>query len=157
MLTLPVAGYFALQNSRVQTFLTQWIAARVSEQINSKISIGRVDISFFKKIILEDVLVESQNRDTLFYTQQLSAKIDTLKFKARKISISQFTFTNSKINIERDSVSHFNFSFLLDSLKTEKDTSVFWLVRCNRFGFHEANILYKDLYANDQKAYSYST
>ena len=153
MLTLPVAGYFALQNSRVQTFLTQWIAARVSEQINSKISIGRVDISFFKKIILEDVLVESQNRDTLFYTQHLSAKIDTLKFKARKISISQFTFTNSKINIERDSVSHFNFSFLLDSLKTEKDTSVLWLVRCNRFGFHEANISYKDLFAQDQKEY----
>ena len=147
LIALPGASYLALQSSRVQTILTQKLARQLSKQINSKISIGKVDIAFFKKIILTDVLIEGQNSDTLFYTELVSAKIDTLNYRKRKITIDKFSFENSKINLQRDSISHFNFSFILDSLQTEKDTSGFWQIRCNEFGFQNSNISFQDLYA----------
>ena len=153
-MALLISSYFALQNTRVQTYLTQILARQLSNQINSKISIGRVDIAFFNKIILDDVLIEGQKNDTLFFTEHLSATIDSLKYRRRRISINNLWFEKSRINIERDSANHFNFSFLLDSLQSaKKDTSAFWQIQCNQFGFHEAGITYNDIYAKKRNQF----
>ncbi|MBT3384041.1 MAG: hypothetical protein HN778_09695 [Prolixibacteraceae bacterium] len=147
LLGLPGGLYLALQNSRVQTVLTQKLANQISKQINSKINIGKVDFAFFDKIILNNVLVEGQNNDTLFYTEIVEATIDTLNYRKRKITLDNFSFENSKIKLIRDSVSHFNFSYILDSLQTEKDTSGLWKIKCNRFGFRNSMISFQDLYS----------
>src|SRR5690554_215589 len=82
-----VAGaVLTLQNSKVQTYLTGKLAAHFAEKLNTKITIGRVDVAFFKRIILEDVLIEDQQADTLLYVQSASAKIDTLNLRKRKLS-----------------------------------------------------------------------
>ncbi len=153
MVFLALLGgtYLALQNSRVQTFVTQILARQLSKQINSKISIGKVNIAFFNKIILEDVLLEGQQNDTIFYTQRLSASLDSLRYRKKKIFINQFSFEQSKINIERDSLNHFNFSFILDSLRSpQKDTTALWQIKCNKFAFHQSNFTYKDIYTQKQ-------
>jgi len=154
LLALLSGSYLALQNTRVQTYLTQFLARQLSSQINAKISIGRVDIAFFNKIILDDVLIEGQKSDTLFYTEQLSATIDSLRYRKKKISINKLWFEKSKMNIVRDSANHFNFTFLLDSLQTtNKDTSTFWQIHCNQFGFHQANLTYNDIYAKKKNQF----
>ncbi|MBN1987375.1 MAG: hypothetical protein JW761_13775, partial [Prolixibacteraceae bacterium] len=81
LILLLAGGYLSVQNSRVQTYLTQMFANQLSKQIHSKITVGKVNIAFFNKIILNDVLVEDQKSDTLFYTQKLLAKIDTLRIR----------------------------------------------------------------------------
>jgi hypothetical protein len=146
---LLAGGYFALQDNRVQTYLTQKIAAQLSKQLNSKITVGKVNIAFFKKIVLEDVLVEGQKSDTLFFTNHLSAKIDTLKIRHKKISISELVLHNNVINIERDSASHYNFSFLANAFKGKKDTSQIWQISCNHFGFSNSNFTFNDLSAQE--------
>ncbi|HKI90028.1 MAG TPA: hypothetical protein VKA38_13445, partial [Draconibacterium sp.] len=146
-MALLSGSYLALQNTRVQTYFTQILARQLSKQINSKISIGKVDIAFFNKIILDDVLVEGQKNDTLFFAQHLAASIDSIKYRKKKIFINRLSFQNSKINIERDSANHFNFSFILDSLQTtNKDTTSFWQINCNNFEFQQSNIAYNDIF-----------
>ena len=155
LLILLSGSYLALQNSRVQTYITKILARQLSEQINAKIRIGKVDIAFFNKIVLKDVLLEGQKNDTLFYTKQLSATIDSLKYRRKKIFINRLSFDESKMNIERDSANHFNFSFILDSLQTDtKDTTSFWQINCNNFEFEQSNIAFSDIYTEEKNSFS---
>lgn len=140
-----------MQSSRVQTIIIKKIADKLSQKTNTKISIGKIDIAFFNKIILNEVLFEGQNNDTLFYTEWISAKIDTLNIRRNIISIDKLTFENNSIVIERDSADHFNFSFLLDSLKTEKDTLEPWKINCTQFVFFQSNITFIDSFSKNKK------
>ncbi len=154
MLVAVLSGsFFAIQNSVVQTFIIRKIAKELSSQINSTVHIGKVNVKFFNKLVLNDVLVEGQNSDTIFYTQQILAKIDTLKLKTHHLVLSELTFEKSKIAIEQDSTNHFNFSFILDSMQLRKDSSAFWKIYCNQFGFNEAHISYKNSISNKTKSF----
>ena len=59
--------YIALQSSIVQTFLTRKLAKELSSRIDANITIGKVDISLFQKILLKDVMLEDQQSDTLLF------------------------------------------------------------------------------------------
>ncbi|MCG6188110.1 translocation/assembly module TamB [Maribellus maritimus] len=144
-------GYFSIQNSRVQTYLTQLFANQLSKQVHSKITVGKVKIAFFNKVILNDVLVEDLKSDTLFFTQKLSAKIDTLRIKKKHVTFDELSLINNKINIERDSLTHFNFSHIISAFRTQKDTVNFWEINCNNFSFHQSEITFNDLYAEEKE------
>jgi hypothetical protein len=152
IILLLAGSYLAIRNSRVQTYLTQLFANQLSKQIHSKITVGKVNIAFFNKVILNNVLVEDQKSDTLFYAQKLSARIDTLKIRKKQISIDELSLIGNKINIERDSAAHFNFSYIIDAFRTQKDTASFWKINCNNFSFYQSGITFSDLYADEKKA-----
>ena len=92
--------YLALQNSWVQTKITQSIANRLSKNLNTTISVGRVDIGFFNKLQLEDVLIEDRNNDTLLFSKEITAKIDTLKFSKRKLTLHELQFAGNQLKVE---------------------------------------------------------
>lgn len=147
LLALLSLSYILLQNSEVQTLIIQKITRHLSAKTNADIRIGKVEITFFKRVVLTDVLVADQNHDTIFYSEWVSAKIDTLKLRKRKISIEELAFEDNKISVTRDSATHFNFSFLLDSLqaKPADTTKTSWQVNCHKFRFQNSEIIYHDL------------
>ena len=135
-----------MQSSRVQTYLTQRLATHLSEKTGAKISVGKVDIAFFRRVILEDILVEDQQADTLLFVQSVSAHIDTLKFRQQKLVLDQLTFEGTTLKTSRDSLHRFNFSFILDSLKSKEKKPNEWLFSCNNFNFLNASVVFQDLY-----------
>ena len=77
-MTVPAGSYLLLQSSAVQTWIIGKITERLSYKINAKISIGKVDYSFFNQVVLNDVLFADFNNDTIFYTTGILAKIDKI-------------------------------------------------------------------------------
>lgn len=142
-------AYWALQNSKVQTYLTQRLASMLSEKTGAEISVGKVDIAFFRRIILEDVLVKDQQEDTLLFVPSVSARIDTLKFRKQRLALKQLTFKGTSFYSSRDSLHRFNFSFILDSLKKQEKKPNDWLISCNKFDFLDATIVFHE--ANQQE------
>ncbi|HPF52005.1 MAG TPA: hypothetical protein PK335_10550, partial [Draconibacterium sp.] len=137
----------ALQSSWVQTRITQKIASILSDQLNTEISIGRVDVSIFGKLKFENILVRDQQQDTLIYSHLVTARIDTLRLRKHFISVDELKFNTNRINIERDSAQSFNFSFLMENLSSgTKDTtkSTNWNIGCRNFSFEKMNITYHD-------------
>ncbi|MBN1987623.1 MAG: translocation/assembly module TamB domain-containing protein [Prolixibacteraceae bacterium] len=53
--------------------------------------------------------------------------------------------------MKRDSVTHFNFSYILNALRTEKDSVNLWKINCNNFSFYQSGITFADLYAQEKK------
>ncbi len=147
-------AYWALQSSRVQTYLTQRLASRLSEKTGAHFSVGKVDVAFFKRVILHDVLVEDQAADTLLFVHSVSAKIDLLKFRRQKLAIGQLTLSGTTLNTGRDSLNQFNFSFILDSLKRDEKTERKpgeWELRCSNFDFSNAKVTFRDFHRSDPK------
>ncbi|MCY1722170.1 translocation/assembly module TamB domain-containing protein [Prolixibacteraceae bacterium Z1-6] len=155
LITLLGSCYFALQTSWVQTQITKKIAERLSEQLNTTISVGKVDIGFFNRLYLEDVLIEDRNRDTLLYSQLITAKIDTLKIKKQRLAINELILKNNQLNIVRDSSDTYNFSFILNSFNkpTDRDSLKRWEISCEHFDFGQINISYSDIHETNQKQF----
>ena len=138
--------YILIQKPTIQTWLISKITTQLSRKSNAKISIGRVDIVFFKNLILEDVLIADEVNDTIFYSQWISARIDNLNIKTKSVNIGEITIEDNKAHIVRDTASHFNFSFIIDSLQNEKNTSAanLWKIRFNKFNLKNTEIKYED-------------
>lgn len=146
LVALPFAGYLLVQNSKVQTFIIRKITEQLSRKTNANIRIDKVDIALFDKIVLDNVLVEGLDGDTIFYSSWISADIDTLMIRQKKITFDKLEFKNNQISVVRDTANRFNFSFILDSLRTEKkDASLFWMIKCNDFRFQNSELKYHDL------------
>ena len=109
---------------------------------------GGVNISLFKSIVLEKVIIEDQNQDTLCYVGNLNLKIDSLDLLARKVHLGDLNFEDSKIHILKDTKG-FNYQFLLGTADSKSDTVRVWHITFNNLFFRNSNIKYKDLTAKD--------
>ncbi|MDX8339682.1 translocation/assembly module TamB domain-containing protein [Draconibacterium sp. IB214405] len=140
------AGFVILQNSWIQTQITRKIANKLSKDLQTNISIGKVDIGFFNRVKLEDVLIEDQAGDTLIYSEHISTRIDTLKFKNKQIVLRDLSFGNNSINLSKDSTELFNFGFLIRNIGAgpKKDTMNIWTFACREFEFGDMQITYSN-------------
>lgn len=135
-----------IQNSWVQTQITRKIARSLAKDLKTNITIGKVDIGFFKRLTLNDVLIEDQLGDTLIYSEQIKARIDTLKFKRRQIVLKSLDFKNNRIYVSKDTVDVFNFGFLIEALgaNPENDSLNAWTFACRDFSFNDMQIRFAD-------------
>jgi hypothetical protein len=148
------ASYLLLQNSAVQTFIIHKLTEQLSKRTNANISVGSVDFVFFNQFVLNDVLIADPNNDTIFYTSLILARIDTLKIRERRISLSELSFEKNRIAINRDHTNRFNFSFILDSLRSEKkDTTFYWKINCNQFNFKNSELTFSNLSPENDRHY----
>ncbi len=127
----------------MQTYLVGRITDRFSEKLNTRIHIERVDIGFFNKLILSEVLIEDQKEDTLLYVDQLVASIDTLSLRKQKFVLSALDLQKTKVYLSIDEKHFPNYKFLLDSLRTNnQEESDEWDFYCRNFVFSETQLGY---------------
>lgn len=147
----------ALQNSWVQTRITQRVASLLSKHFNTEISIGHVEISLFGRLQFEDILIRDQQQDTLIYSHLVTANIDSLRLRKHFISVDELTFNTNRIKVERDSARGFNFNFLLENLNNSSKASPSpsaWNIGCRSFSFEKMNITYIDNFVNGVNNYN---
>ncbi len=128
--------------------MAQWVMKQLSDTYKAKISVGGVDISLFKSIVLENVLVEDQNQDTMFYVASVKLQIDSLTLQERKVHFGDLNFEDSQINIARDTAGY-NFRFLSGTKSSRRDTLHPWQITFNNFYFLNSKIRYKNLTKKD--------
>ncbi len=109
---------------------------------------GGVNISLFKKIVLEKVMIEDQNRDTLFYIGSIKLQIDSLALLERRVHFGDLNFEDSRINILKDSKGY-NFDFLKGSETSEPDTLPPWHITFTNLYFLNSRISYKNITQQD--------
>ena len=107
----------------VQTFLGKEVAEALADKFGTKVEVGKVNLGFFNRIIIDDVMMYDQQGDSLIYASRLSAKIDYMAATQGKISVSSAQIFGLRANLYRQTAkSPANFQFVLDSLAT-KDTT----------------------------------
>ena len=107
----------------VQTCLGKEVAEALADKFGTKVEVGKVNLGFFNRIIIDDVMMYDQQGDSLIYASRLSAKIDYMAATQGKISVSSAQIFGLRANLYRQTAkSPANFQFVLDSLAS-KDTT----------------------------------
>ena len=140
-------AFFVLQNSKVQTYLTQKIAKEVSKNLNAKFEVESVNFRFFNRIVLKNVYIEDQLKDTLLFSEEIICNLKKLDKKQRVIDLSNINLVNAKIYLHKfDSLQAINIRFVTeDSYK--KDTSVNnkpkWQISFKNVEMHKSTFRFK--------------
>ena len=107
----------------VQTFLGSTVATALAQKFGTEVSVGKINLGFFNRIIIDDVRMLDQKGDSMIYASRLSAKVDLLPLKDGKISVSSAQLFGLRANIyKQNAKSDMNIQFMLDSLAS-KDTT----------------------------------
>ncbi len=102
--------------------MSMFIAKELSEVLNTRLTIGKINIGLLNRIIIDDVLLDDQRRQGNAQSNRLSAKFDILPFFKGKISISSVQLFGFTINLNKETPdSPPNFKFVLDAFAS-KDT-----------------------------------
>ena len=140
------SSWLILQRPVVQTYLTQKIAGYLSEKYHTTISIKGVSVAFFNKIVLEDVLVEDQKKDSMLFVKELYASVDSFSIKKNFISIDKLKLDQAHLFISVDSAGNANYQFLADAFKSNTpdtiQSSSDFNLKLNHFEFGYARIHY---------------
>ena len=121
---------------------------QLSHTYNTKITVEGVNISFFKSLVLEKLMIEDQLQDTLLYIDRATLQIDSLKLLKKRIHFGQLHFQNSRINIIRNA-SGYNFQFLFSPSIAKPDTLNSWKATFTNLYFGDSKIKYKNLTARN--------
>ncbi|MBP5210547.1 MAG: hypothetical protein J6Z27_01745, partial [Bacteroidales bacterium] len=120
---IPSALTLAVQLPSVQTRLSQEIVRVVSDKLNGEISISNIYYALFGRIVIEDVTLLDNNRDTLINTQKVSLSFSPIELTKRHIKVDKVILTDGLINVIHTSDSTINILEVFP--KQEKEKSIF--------------------------------
>ena len=129
-----------------QQYIGEKVTEAVSDKLATEVSVGRVDLGFLNRIILDDVIIHDQNQKEMLRVARLSARIDILPLTNGKISISSAQLFGARAQFYRqDSLAKPNFQFVLDSLASKDTTSHTPLdLHINSFIIHRSSVKYDE-------------
>ncbi|ASS49644.1 MAG: hypothetical protein A3D31_01940 [Candidatus Fluviicola riflensis] len=114
-LILIIALAFAIRTSSFQTYLAELATDYLSEELDTELHIGKVDIYFFDRLALDDVFVRDQNGDTLASLGSINVTLQSLNLNANKIVLKKIALSDGRVGISRDSLEgEYNYAFIAD-------------------------------------------
>ncbi len=133
-------------SSAFQSFITKKISNFYSEKLNSKIEISNVDINFYNSFSLKNVFISDLNNDTIFFSEEIKIKIDSVNIKESKIFAKEIYFknTNVKYIVDKKGVSNLKFLILYFSGKNSKSSNSDPIIFAKKLTIENAKFTYKN-------------
>lgn len=145
--------FLIIQTETVKEELARFATSYLSERLNTRVYVGKVNVRSFNKIILENLYIEDLHHDTLLYSQKLKLKINDIDIENNKIDFASIDLVNTKSKlIKYKSEPHFNYQFIIDSFKSDttiNKTKTYWGIR-----FGEVKVTNTDFsFRNENKTF----
>ena len=107
----------------VQAFIGAKVSQALEEKFNTKVSIGKINLGFLNRIIIDDVVILDQHHQRMLAASRVSVKFDYLPLAQGRVVISSTQLFGLDANLYKETAeSKPNYQFLLDSLAS-KDTT----------------------------------
>lgn len=107
----------------VQAFIGAKVSQALEEKFNTKVSIGKINLGFLNRIIIDDVVILDQHQQRMLAASRVSVKFDYLPLAQGRVVISSTQLFGLDANLYKETAeSKPNYQFLLDSLAS-KDTT----------------------------------
>ena len=119
LITVPSLSLLFLQNRQVQSLISGFLTRKASQNLDTEISVSSVHYSFFKRLELNDLYIEDQSGDTLFYSETARIRIKQFKPKEKNIHLAYVDLDNFQMNlfINKDTIN--NLKFLVQALRND--------------------------------------
>ena len=130
----------------VQYWLGEKTELILSDLLHTDVHVGRVDLGFVNRVIVDDVKVMDKQQKELLRINRLSAQIDVLALAEGKVSISSAQLFGAHASLYRtDSLSVPNYQFVIDALSSKDTVSSSAIdLRINSFIMRRSSVTYDE-------------
>ena len=106
----------------MQSFIGKKVAEAVSDKLGTRVKIGRVDIGFLNRLIIDNVIIYDKEQVDMLKAGRISAKFDIIDLSRGRITITSAQLFALQARLYKSTPDKQpNFQFVLDSLAS-KDT-----------------------------------
>jgi hypothetical protein len=105
---------FALQFKPVQTYVAKKAAAYLSKELNTTVSLTGIYVKPFKSIVIEDLLLLDQQKDTILSTPKFLVDINQFSLKERIIAINTVQINNGSFFLKSYKDRSTNLDFIIN-------------------------------------------
>ena len=124
LLILIISLAFLIRSSPFQTYLAQQATTYLSEELDAKITIEKLEIIFLDKIALKGVKALDQKGETLISTEEILVTFDQLNFAKNSYVVSQVLLADGSAWVYKSKKEgEFNFQFLIDYFSSDAPPS----------------------------------
>ncbi len=141
----------ASYNSSFQTTLIRQYLNSLAKKLETKITVGSIDVSFFNEVIIHDLYIEDLHQDTLLYAQQLEVGIKEFSLKEKKIILDDVSLSRAFFNLQKyKDEDRNNLSFIINHFASSDTTKSDWVFALNNVNLDKIRFDY-DNYNYEEK------
>ena len=123
VVALYLSLMLVIQLPAPQRYLGKKLSEAIGAKLGTQVSIGRVDLGFLNRVIIDDVLIRDRQQEDLLHVGRLSVRIELLPLAEGRISIASAQIFGAHAHLYKNSEEEpFNFQFALDSLASNDTT-----------------------------------
>ncbi len=143
-------AYTALRSHTFQNKAIQLVVAKVAKDMDTKITLGKIEVGWWKKITFHNVLIYDQQGDTLIFAEQITAKYKSINTVSHTFNFSYLELVNGRVHFERlKGAAKPNYKFFVDYFKPKKkrDPSlpkVIWTIQSDKVFVNNSQFRYHD-------------
>lgn len=145
---MPAALYTVFRSQVVQNWVSQRVASWLSEELNTEVSVGGVNMTFFLDLVLEDIHIRDHHHNTLLYAGYLRAGVDEIDLEKRRIILNRLSLDHAFVALMRYyGEKSLNYQFIIGHFKSEKDSSPAaspWTFSINHIKLNCVRLVYND-------------
>jgi hypothetical protein len=146
-IAFPATAYLLLQSDAIQSNLAKRLMKTVSEKLDTRFTVGSIDIAFLYRIRFNDVYLEDLSGDTLIYAKTLTAGIRYVNPVKREVSIGSINFDNAYVALAIDSASELNLNYFIEKLRGSGEKKKGgWTVDFNNLRLHKTRFGLRNYY-----------
>ncbi|MEO8823795.1 MAG: hypothetical protein ABI366_09485, partial [Ginsengibacter sp.] len=105
--------WILIQTTFFQTFIIHRVAHKLSKELNTTVSIKKINLELFDRMDMENLLVLDHQKDTLLFAGSAKVSITDWFFFKKNISLNYIGLSDAFINLHR-SDSTWNYQFMVD-------------------------------------------
>ena len=136
----------------IQQTIGGWVADILSEQIGTKVRIGKVKLGLLNRLILDDVYIADQSKKELISIDRTSVKIDLVALTQGKVRVSNAQLFGPTLHVRKATPDDkTNLQFLIDAFSDDDEDSNPIDVRINSFIMRRGHVTY-DVLSEAQQA-----
>ncbi len=136
-----------LQVPYIQNIVKDKAVSYLEDKIKTPVKIGRIEIGLPKKVILEDIYLQSQQGDTLLAGKKIAVDISLFKLLSNEVEINSADLKGIVANVKRDKDSVFNFDYIIkafDSGEPKDPDSPPMAFSINKVNLDNVNVRFDD-------------
>lgn len=123
LIGLYTAIIILLHIPSIQTYIGGCVADALCDKFGTKVKVGRVDLGFINRLILDDSYMQDKNGEQMLRVSRISVKINLLALANGQIEITSAQFFGLLANLYKATPeAKPNFQFVVDALASKDST-----------------------------------
>lgn len=157
IIILLILLVLSLRLPAVQNFAKNQLVDYLEKKIKTDVSLERVYVDFPNNLIMENLYLKGQKKDTLLYVKKLDVGIHLLQLIKNKADLTSIDLETARAHVVREKDGKFNFDYIIDAFATseeEETPSKPFIISLDKIKIKDLGLTFTDLQArNDINLY----